>query len=296
MKEGLAREGLADVAALAVRPGRDAIVTRITVPRRPALRGLAIFLPKVLHQVGDGWDEIDYERDLLAGLNWAALTIDGVMALDTEDHDLIRRVQLDRTEEVRVGSIPGTLDPVELARALATIVPNPWHAYDISVRVIELHLAHYAGRMGSDDAKRIVAGNFSKLAMHAETKAREWVDRQTRAIFLDKLQSGVIGFKLVRDARSPLNWALANEIDLEYTPDDQRLRRQDDSEIARSAFERNYRRDFNGLERDLAWFLDGAEQVEFWHRFVAQLADSSIPARLAQTPHLSGLSLLCSDW
>ena len=92
VKEGLAREGLADVAALAVRPGRDAIVTRITVPRRPALRGLAIFLPKVLHQVGDSWDEIDYERDLLAGLNWAALTIDGVMALDTEDHDLIRRV------------------------------------------------------------------------------------------------------------------------------------------------------------------------------------------------------------
>ena len=88
---------------------------------------------------------------------------------------------------------------------------------------------------------------------------------------IDDQVKGEVVFRLVTSNDPKLNWKLAETLEVELAEDEAPLKRKNGDAIEKSLFEKVFRRDFNELEKDTAWYLDGKDCVHWWHRIaVAQ--------------------------
>ena len=71
VKNGLEQEGLTGLGDMVLSDSSD--FTRVPFERREGFRNTDIFLPKVLHEDGGEWIELDYQRHILPGIDWAAI-------------------------------------------------------------------------------------------------------------------------------------------------------------------------------------------------------------------------------
>jgi type III restriction enzyme len=77
---------------------------------------------------------------------------------------------------------------------------------------------------------------------------------------------GRISFRLMSSNDPELNWKLAQTLVVDVSDEDRELLRKNGEPFDRSLFEKVYQRDFNTLEKDTAWYLDGKDCVFWWHR------------------------------
>jgi len=281
VRKGLEEEGMGDLGA-DVRDGTSSTGLEakcVTVERKAQFKGLKIFLPRVLHRQPDGqFTPIDYDRDILGGLDWDAFGYRKQNDFVPEEQDFLQETRatmdvaattngqtafVDQQHVERVAA-DGDLDSAFLVRLLLDVVPNPWQA----ARILEETLGALRKRKFTE--QRIYANRMA-LVKSMKADIKEQVNNTAESIFKERLEKGDICFRLLSAGDERLNWKLAETVEYTVTDADPVLRKRNGEPLERHIFEKVYQKEFNDeLEKPVAWYLDGENAVKWWHRLVAK--------------------------
>jgi len=281
VQEGLQDEGMGDLADQ-VQAGGDAKSpphNQKTIHRKKVFTGLQIFLPRVLAKDAKGaLRPFDYDRDLLSQVDWETLRFSQSATYvlgETETYS--RTVTAISVEETKDGATKfaghtaaaqplaadGELELAALTRLLGDVLPNPWQA----ARILEETLVVLRSR-GATDAQ--LQTHRLALAQAIRTDLRAQVNTATEAIFRELMEEGRITFRLEATNDPNLNWELAETLTLNVATNDHTLQRKGGLDLERHLFEVIYQKQLNGLEQNLAWYLDADKAVKWWHRIAVQ--------------------------
>lgn len=290
VRKGLEEEGMADLVSQVSVSGGSGAQKRIT--RKELLKRQEkyskippVFLPKVLHRDkggNSGYRELDYERDILGELDWEGFRFSDVNSFSLDSDNKRTLAQVDVKDEggkqkvvqtlfqEDVDEIPEEgLDLAFLVRQLLDVIPNPWQG----MRIFEDVLATLRERGATE--KQLYAMRFDLLkAMKIGLKKQ--VHAAAESLFMEKLKDGRLSFQLVSSDDPELNWKLALELEITLSEEDREFRRKNGDPVERCLFERVFQRDFNGLEKETAWYLDEKETVHWWHRIAVSQSHYSI--------------------
>lgn len=266
IKSGLEAEGLTGLADEAVQSAGDQSTERRTICRREEYRDVEIYLPRVLHQHGDNWRSLNYERDILGAIRWNEIDEVETVPLGDEAQipGTIATIHLqDETElEKKFLEHPtDTLDVGFFVRRLTDIIPNPWRA----ARIVKTILAAYREN-GTDD--ETLYAQRSYLAEYLKNALRKRVETLAETLFQDKLDNDIIRFRLETDIA--LNYQLAETLEVNLASGARRLMHHRGDLLDRNLFDPVYEGEFNTLEKDFALYIDGKSAVKWWHRIAVK--------------------------
>lgn len=266
IKKGLEAEGLTGLGDETVQSVSDPSTQRRTIHRRDEYRDIEIFLPRVLHQHGNSWRSLNYERDILGAIRWNEIgEVEPVPLGDaTQISETLATIHLQDETELEKKfkeNATDTLDVGFFVRRLTDIVLNPWRA----AHVVKTILAAYREN-GTDDetlyAQRLYLAEYLKKSL------RERVETLAEAIFQDKLDNDIIRFRLETDIA--LNYQLAQTLEVNLVRGAKQLRDAFDDPLNRNLFNPVYEGEFNTLEKDFALYIDGQSAVKWWHRIAVK--------------------------
>jgi type III restriction enzyme len=290
VRKGLEEEGMADLVSQVSVSNGSGTQKRFTrkeqLKRREKFSKVPpIFLPKVLHRDkgrNAGYQELDYERDILGELDWEGFHFVNAESLSLDSDNKRTLAQVDVKEEggkqkvvqtlfqETVDDIPEEgLDLAFLVRQLLDVIPNPWQG----MRIFEEVLATLRDRGAT--AKQLYAMRFDLLkALRLGLKKQ--VHAAAETLFMEKLKDGRLSFQLVSSDDPELNWKLAQELEITVSDEDREFRLKNGEPVGRSLLDKVFQRDFNGLEKETAWYLDEKETVHWWHRIAVSQSHYSI--------------------
>jgi type III restriction enzyme len=254
VRRGLEDEGMADLAssvrAVDAATGAYRNTRRVTIGRRPAFARLdPILLPRLLHKVEardnpSAWRQLNYEQDILGHLAWAnfdcrhpeaGIPIEGHRRLTTARVDIDRKSgnnveTVSALTHENVESLPEEgLEHSFLVRHLLDVIPNPWQA---------MH---------------VLEDSLHTLRENGYSEERLYVNR----------------FDVVKTIRNEVRMqadTAAETLFREVSDEDRLLTRKSGAPLEKALFENVYIRDFNTLERNVAWYLDESKAADWWHR------------------------------
>jgi type III restriction enzyme len=275
VREGLSNEGMGDLGELVRTAGTSPTggnMVTIEVERRPAFRR-RLFLPRILARQADGWRLFDYEADLLPAVPWEMLVWTKMAGFSPDDAAVLAhtRVAVDVDQlgpdprkplGVTEASSTSGLDFPALVRLLADVIPSPWQA----ARILRYALAALRSRGFTE--RQLLASRYRLIeTMRADLLAE--IYEHTERIFCDLLSQGDLSFRLEGNG---LNWELAEKLTFEVTqpPDYQINFKASGLPVQKSLFEQIWSRHFNGLEREVALYIDDVQAVRWWHRIAVQ--------------------------
>lgn len=292
VKQGLEEEGMGDIAnqvkASEANP-LHTVVSKETLLRRECFRSLPkIFLPRVLHRDAgnkDGYRLFDYERDVLADLDWESLSYlnaENFQFVDDKLQRTIARIDYKMTknnqreldfadpvhENIEFDSSAG-LDISFMVRLLTDVIPNPWQAMRVLTHTLDI-------LRGNGVSEEALFTNRFELLKEIKNNTKQQVAQLSEQLFRSKLDKGDISLRLLASDNEKLNWELAQTLDVNVSEHEQILRRKDGSELERSLFEKVYQNGLNNLERETAWYLDKQESVYWWHRIAVNQREYSL--------------------
>lgn len=253
----------------------------VIVKRRKKFSGLQIFLPKVLQRNDREWREIQYERDILAEVDWHSLSYDIALFLDGKDAPSVTTtvIDVDRgegwndNEQGELKLIAETkqemvlsekqIDIGFLSRQLIDVIPNPWQAS----RIIMEALNKLRKKGVTDEA---LYNNRLFLIESLKNHLKEKVHVASESIFRAKLKKGDVTFRLITSGDQELSFEIAKELQLLARKQEKKLVKADGLPIENSLFEFAFEKDFNNLEKDFALCLADDGAIAWWHRMVAR--------------------------
>lgn len=281
VRRGLQEEGMGDLASQVRFTGSGSAKKasrKETLARRAKFAKIPpVFLPRVLHQDGPDPDqvrELDYERDILGHLDWESFRFLRAQGMTMTEEDkatrTLAKISVTRKKDVEevtqelfqeeVQEMPEEgLDIPFLVRQLLDVIPNPWQGMRILGETLE------ALRKRGVTEERLYT-NRLELLREMKLDLKQQVHAASEALFHDKLAKGEVIFRLVTSNDKKLNWKLAETLEVELGDDEAPLNRKNGDPVEKSLFEKVFRRDFNELEKETAWYLDGRECVHWWHR------------------------------
>ncbi len=280
VQAGLADEGMGDLAdQIQVGGAKNTFNARSrTILRAKKFTGVRVFLPRVLAKDAKGaLRTFDYDRDLLGRVDWAALRFSARDTYSPGEAETYSRTVTAISVETEAGktkftgktaaaeviAVEETLERVPLIRLLGDVVPNPWQA----ARILEDALECLRAR-GVSDAQ--IQTNRLPLIQAIRTDLRQQVNAATETLFRQLLEKEQIAFRLEATNDPKLNWELAETLTLNVATNDHTFDRKDGRELERHLFEIIYQKQLNGLEQNLAWYLDAEKAVKWWHRIAVQ--------------------------
>lgn len=277
VRRGLAEEGMGDLAASVRTAGKVPGIgsQRKTIRRRKEFEGLRIFLPRVLsrHYATNQWRQFDYDRDLLSRLDWKQFSFAHRATFTPDEREAVERT-IARVRVEDLGSVDDTdlsklitvdeaveseLDVPALVRLLLDVIPNPWQGQ----RIIEETLTELRQRGISEER---IFTNRLFLVKAMQDNLRKQVHHATEAEFRRMLSENELSFRLETANDPKLNWELAETFELDVANGEWELQRQNGQPLERSLFSPVYQKQVNGLEKDVAWYLDADKAVHWWHR------------------------------
>ena len=266
IKNGLEAEGLTGLADATVQSVSDQSTERRTIRRREEYRDVEIYLPRVLHQDGDNWRSLSYERDILGAIRWNEIgEVEAVPLGDAAQiPETLATIHLqDETEFEKKfkESATDTLDIGFFVRRLTDIIPNPWRA----AHIVKTILAAYREN-GTDDETLYEQRLY--LTEYLKNCLRQRVETLAETIFQDKLDNDIIRFRLETDIA--LNYQLAKTLEVNLARGARQLRDSFDDPLNRNLFNPVYEGEFNTLEKDFALYIDGQSAVKWWHRIAVK--------------------------
>lgn len=260
VKLGLEQEGLSGLSEEVlggVGEGR-----RVMVERKEGFRGQDIFLPLVLHEEGDGWGELDYQRHILPGIDWEGMRDPEVqLAVGEGARRQAAVVDVGESRAVIGGAeelwVDKTVSVSWLARRLSDLTPGAWQAGRLAGELVSgLRLAGE-----SDDS---IYDRRSYLAYGLREWVKGEVERRAEGIFRGKLKRGEIRFEL--ETGRP-NFRMRESFEIAAGERDGLMTGNDGRQLKLSLFEPVYARQFDSeLERKFARYLDDVKALRWWHR------------------------------
>ena len=243
-----------------------------------------IFLPKVLHKDGGGWVELDYQTHILPGVEWGAIDApDPQGSLPDQARWESATVDLGETAPVFYAErdllIDKSLQVEWYARRLADVVPNPWQAGRLVGQLVEK--LRVEGKSDDDMHDR-----RSYLAYALREHVTREVERQSEAVFRDKLQASEIRFDL---EAGQANFKMVDQFQITAVGDMSGLMaRRDNRPMQLSLFEPVLHRQYdNEFERNFARYLDEQKALQWWHRVAVRQQGDYYLLGLEGAPHLA---------
>jgi type III restriction enzyme len=272
IKDGLEQDGLGDLVLRLTQDDKAASgkATR-TIGRRAAFTSTEIYLPKVMILDGAEVRDLDYETDVLSGIDWRDFDPEDLANRVPENaqaaESQLQRIRLsDHGNELIVGETVAkntetlTFDPSHAVRLISDIVINPF----VGREIVAAALRHLRGR-GFDDARLgQLAGLIIEELRRGLNEAR---DARAEALFKAEVEAGRIQFRLRLDGR---NWRMPFSVETSEPEDARKLRNRADEPLEKSLFSPIYENELNGDERDVAVYLDSNAALTWWHRNVAR--------------------------
>ena len=272
IRNGLEQDGLGD---LVLRVSRDdtggAAVAARKINRRPEFVSTEIYLPKVMLVEDGETRELDYETDILAGIDWRGFDPAGIAGGIPDNaraaESRLRRIRLaDDGDDPFVGEtvarnaeIP-IFDPAHAVRMVSDILPNPFVAREVVGKLLDALRA-----CGFDEEK---LGRFAGLIV---AELRRGLDgaRTDRAetLFKAGVAAGRIQFRLRLDGR---NWRMPDTMETTEPEGARQILSKTGGPLEKSLFAPVYEAELNKDERDVAVYLDGERALTWWHRNVAR--------------------------
>ncbi|WP_323013500.1 DEAD/DEAH box helicase [Devosia sp.] len=272
IKGGLERDGLGDLV-LEVAQGDTATNGKVTraLPRRADFASTEIYLPRVMVAEGGDVRDLDYETDVLAGIDWRGFDPAAIAARIPENaqaaESQLQRISLaDNGDDLIVGETVAVnpellvFDPAYAVRMISDFVPNPF----VGREIVGALLA--ALRARGFDAARL--GSLSGLIVEELRKGLD-AERAARAEALFKVgvAAGRIQFRLRIDGR---NWRMPFAVETTEPVNGRQVVSKTGGPLDKSLFAPVYEADLNGAEQDVAVYLDGEKALTWWHRNVAR--------------------------
>lgn len=277
IKKGLEEDGLGDlVKEIKVDSAGGPGAGPRKVARRPKFAQTDIYLPRVLHVDGSHVRPLDYEQDVLFGLDWTGVDLTPLLAgeqsigPETQVADgQLRRIHLSDSDDRHIAEKPvdGTsgalapFDPVHATRMVSDIVPNAWVARDIVERLL-------VGLRTNGLTEEKLGGIGGVIVSKLRDYLSEVRDAMAEAFFRAEVIAGRIQFRLRTDSN---NWRMPHETLTYETEGAQQLAGRTGGALEKSLFSPIYRGDFSSQpERDVAVYLDEQQALQWWHRNVAK--------------------------
>lgn len=275
IKMGLESDGMADLA-LSVTESGDGGTGQQTrsVRRRDSFADLRIFLPKVIWAGEGRTHALDYEQDVLSGVDWAALDMEALAGQIPNDvreaHSHVTRIAMTDGEAGEFFATDGArevveaawFDPVHATRMITDLIPNPWVAR-----------AKVNSFVSGLRARGFTEERLGHLSSYLVEEMRKFLDTQRDALaetyFRQQVDAGTIQFRL-RMGNHAHDWQMPFELETERPENARRLARNDGDPIQKSVFAPVYEGDFNRDELEFACYLDEKDALRWWHRNVAK--------------------------
>ena len=284
IKQGLENDGLGDLVNDIQSSSTDlqASDTKNYVRQRHTkTKETRYFLPKILHADKEGFRPLEYEQDILAFLDWESFSVKKAFDLEARDKLKSSHTLLDIVEKGQTFELEGTLintdevdvsdrkvDFVLMTRQLIAYVPNSWQSARIVMEVLES-----LRQQGASEAQIITHSVFITDEIRKDIKKQ--VEKASELLFKQKIKDEVIVFKLLPN--ESFNYELPQQLPKITLAKNEKLLRQDNNaELDKPLFEYYFQREFNGLEKDVALYLDDASLVKWWHRFATKNTDYAL--------------------
>ena len=147
-----------------------------------------------LHQNGENWTQLDYQRHILLHIDWSAIEDpDPNASAPASVRRQVRTVDLDdRSPTLHVDQelqIDKTIRISHFARHLSDIVPNPWQAARIAKQLIDR--LRQAG-----DSEEQIYDRRAYLSQVLQEHVKAEMEMQAEGVFRNKLNEGEIRFDL----------------------------------------------------------------------------------------------------
>lgn len=269
VKRGFETEGLGDLAGRVVMEEGDKEIIEATKERLVGYRGKfkkfegKIYLPKFVIQEKDGWRDVNYEMDILSRIDWDKISLESLkdislVKIRPQEQEIVVGLSEDIKELIkekgRVSKEGGLeINRVFMTRQILDIVPNPWVAYEISKKVINIFL------MEHDD--KTVANSLVFIIEELRKHLIKERDRLAEEVFKDLIERKILYFFLLSDKGG---YILPSSIKVEKTS--KSLIREDHTPIQKSLFDFVPEEEFNELEKSVALYLDEQEKLLWWYR------------------------------
>lgn len=274
VKRGLEQEGMSDLTEFIQQgEGRGSGESNgipKNIPRRQRFQDMQIFLPKVLHRIAKDskrYRPLNYESDVLKKVNWGTIAtkeLDIAAVSIDEPQEIEATVDLpkaDSNSKKKKKDIVVNKDfTLEFfTRRVYEILPNSWLAGQIVQQVITSLRKKYS--------KNEVFARRYHLSEILKTRLSNLIEHEAQKVFKDKLDTGDIRFELITENSG---FEFEQELKKIVQNGQQQLFHHDGELTEKSLYEKVYVREFNGLEKDFALYLDGHNAVTWWHRFAAR--------------------------
>jgi type III restriction enzyme len=269
IKQNLEKEGLGDIAGRitlddSTQENPDYAPIR-TLHYRKKFKKFEgkIYLPVFAIFSNDNWREVSYETDLLAKIDWSQI-----------NYSKLGKVSLERKKTgddiVSIGYVDGELnksahssreyvseiDIEYIARQIIDVVPNPWVAYDVAKTAVDKLLKRYNNE--------VIARNLVFVMEELRKLLYETREALSEQIFRQLLSDGTMKFYLLQGNAHCL---LPTSVSVRSK---RQLTRVDGSPVQKSLFDYVPVEDVNGLEKEVALFLDNQHKLLWWYRNMAR--------------------------
>lgn len=270
IKNGLEQDGMGDLATQVKETDNGGAGDATKMHRRKGMETLRIFLPLVRWIEGDKVRDLDYEMDLLARTDPLAIDMQplaGKLANGDDDaashfmriglvadHKLVEVQDRDAAPET-----PG-FDAVHVCRAVSDLVPNAWQARALVDRLLDALTA--AGVDVATIGKR-TGLIIDQLRLYLE----EQIDHMAEDLFRADIAVNRVQFSLHTDGR---NYEVPKSFEAVLAKPFRTLTRDDGVAVEKSLFVPATEDGMNGLERNVACYIDGKAATHWWYRNVAR--------------------------
>lgn len=269
IRKGFEGEGLGDLTGkVVVEEGEpetmDATKERIVVYRDHFKKFEGkIYLPKFVIQENGGWRDINYEMDILSRIDWSMVNFDGLMDISlseikAKEEKFTLKLSEDtkkliETKEYLFGEGGLKIDNVFITRQILDLVPNPWIAFDMAKKVIDIFLKKHDEQILANNLVFVI----DELRKHLEKER----DRLGELVFREQISKKAMFFFLLHGKGG---YELPSRIKVKKNS--KPLVRNDYTSLQRSLFEFVEDEKFNDTEKSVALYLDEQEKLLWWYR------------------------------
>lgn len=218
-----------------------------------------IYLPVFAIKSDNDWREVSYQSDLLSKIDWAKIDLTGLGKLTLEN-------KISDDDVLSIGFTSGTLanaevsrveyeseiDNEHIARQIVDVVPNPWVAYSVAEKAAAGLLSRYD--------KEVIASNLVFIIEELRKLLFKQRDVLAEKIFKKLLQEDTMKLYIIQ---GNTNCILPSGVIVRSKT---RLNHVDGAQLQQSLFDYVPAEDINGLEEEVALYLDNQQQLLWWYR------------------------------
>jgi len=268
IKKGFEDEGLGDLAGRVSVEEGDPYTVDFTKEKIVSYRDKFkkfegnIYLPKFVIQENGGWRDINYEMDILSRIDWNLADLDELANKSLSDkikNDETVTVSLSNntnelieTKEISFKEGGLKVDKVFLTRQILDLVPNPWIAFEMANKVIDILLIK--------NDERVLANNLVFIIDELRKLIEKERDRLSETIFKDLINNKTFFFFLFYRSGG---YSLPSRIKVKKNS--KPLIRKDYTSLQRSLFEFD-EDNYNETEKSVVIYLDEQERLLWWYR------------------------------